>query len=177
LSAALAMVLAAAQQSADQQLPTLHMLVPPGPVERAAAAELIRAWKRVGLDVEIVDQASPEPVAWDLHYRTVQMLEPTLDLWPFLTASTAARVADLEPFPDWLKHGLVTVDRTSDWPRALSAVRNLHEMLWSDVRFVPLWEVDGYLVVRKNVQGFPAVPVRCYQNIDRWTIGAWFRTE
>jgi hypothetical protein len=45
------------------------------------------------------------------------------------------------------------------------------------VRYVPLWEVDGYFVARKNIQGFPAAPLHCYQHLDRWTVAAWFKAE
>ncbi len=180
LSAAVALSLAAAQQL-NGQLPELRMLVPPGPVEQAAAADLVRAWRRIGLTVTIIDpaaEAAPEaPVAWDLHYRTLHMVEPTVELWPFLTTQSTAVVDDLDVYPDWLKQKLIQVDRTSDWGRALDTVRELHEMLWSEVRFIPLWEVDGFMVVRKNIQGFPTPPVHCYQNIDRWTMQAYFPTE
>ena len=180
LSAAIALALAAAQQL-NGELPELRMLVPAGPVEQAAAADLVRAWRRIGLTVTIIDPAdaaaSEAPVAWDLHYRTLHMVEPTVQLWPFLTTQSTAVVNDLDVYPDWLKQKLIQVDRTSDWGRALDTVRELHEMLWSEVRFIPLWEVDGFMVVRKNIQGFPTPPVHCYQNIDRWTMQAYFPTE
>ena len=178
LTSALAMVLAAGRQMGD--VPTLKMIVPPGPVERAAAADLVRTWKRIRVDVQIIDQPPEEgaaPVEWDLHYRTLQMLEPTVELWPFLTAADRAQVSDLTVFPDWLKQQLVKMDRTSDWALALDATRRLHEVLAADVRFIPLWEVDGYLVVRKNIQGFRETPLHCYQHVDNWTVGAWYRTE
>jgi hypothetical protein len=177
-SAALALVLAATQQM-DNQLPTLRMLVPATPVERAAAADLVRAWKRIHIEVEIVDPAtvSDEDVDWDLCYRTMQIAEPTVDLWPFLADSQTAQIGDLAVFPDWLRHALVDVDRTSDWGRALETVRSLHSKLWSEVRCLPLWEVDGYLVVRRNVQGFPERPMHCYHGIERWTMQSWYPAE
>ena len=177
LSSALALGLAAAQQM-DGQLPVLRMLVPPGPVEQAAAADLVRSWKRVNLEVVIIDPATDDdPENWDLQYRALHMVEPTVELWPFLTGQPTASVKDLEPFPDWLKQKLVAVDRTSDLGGALGTVRELHEMLWSDVRLIPLWEVDEFMVIRKNIQGFPVPPVHCYQHIDRWTMQASIATE
>jgi ABC-type transport system substrate-binding protein len=179
LTSALAMVLAAGRQM-DNQLPVLKMIVPRGPVERAVAGSLAGNWKRIGVEVQIIDQPPGEgapPVEWDLHYRTLQMLEPTVELWPFLAAANRAQISDLSTFPDWLKQQLVSVDRTSDWALALDATRRLHEVLTSDVRFIPLWEVDGYLVVRKNIQGFPESPLHCYQHIDNWTVNAWYHSE
>jgi ABC-type transport system substrate-binding protein len=180
LSAAVALAVAGAQQM-NGELPDLKMLVPDGPVEQAAAADLVRAWKRIGLNVEIVSAAAAaEPdaeVVWDLHYRVLHMVEPSVELWPFLTTQATAVVQDLNVYPDWLKQRLIELDRTSDWGRALNAVRGLHEALWSEVRFIPLWEVDGFMIVRKNIQGFPSPPVQCYQHIDRWTMQAYFPNE
>ena len=98
-------------------------------------------------------------------------------LWPFLAASPTAQIADLAVFPDWLRHALVDIDRTSDWGRALEHVRGLHGKLWSEVRCLPLWEVDGFLVIRKHIQGFPDRPLHCYHGVERWTMQAWYPTE
>jgi ABC-type transport system substrate-binding protein len=180
LSAAVALALAGAQQM-NGELPDLRMLVPDGPVEQAAAADLVRAWKRIGLNVEIVSTAvandSGAEIAWDLHYRVLHMVEPSVELWPFLTTRATAVVEDLNVYPDWLKQKLIEVDRTSDWGLALDTVRELHEVLWSEVRFIPLWEVDRFMIVRKNIQGFPSPPVQCYQHVDRWTMQAYFPNE
>jgi ABC-type transport system substrate-binding protein len=177
-SAALALVLAAAQQMGNE-LPTLKMLVPATPVERAAAAELIRYWKRVRIDVEIVEPGviTDEDSDWDLCYRTLQSAEPTVELWPFLANAPTAQIGDLAIFPDWLRHALVDVDRTSDWGRALETLRGLHPKLWSEVRYLPLWEVDQFLVVRRNIQGFGERPLHCYHGIERWTMQAWYPAE
>lgn len=177
-SAALALVLAAAPQM-DNQLPLLRMLVPPTPVERAAAEELIRYWKRVRIEVEIIDPGtvSDEDSDWDLCYRTLRSAEPTVELWPFLANGPTAQIGDLAVFPDWLRHALVDVDRTSDWGRALETIRGLHPKLWSEVRCLPLWEVDQFLVVRRNVQGFPERPMHCYHGIERWTMQSWYPAE
>ncbi|MFO1095744.1 MAG: ABC transporter substrate-binding protein [Planctomycetaceae bacterium] len=177
-SAAMALLLAAARVTGNE-LPTLRMLVAQSPVERAAAAELVRDWKRVRLEVEIVDPGAvtDDDQDWDLAYRTLQIAEPTVALWPFLAAAPTAQITDLSVFPDWLRLALVDIDRTSDWGRALDNVRGLHGKLWSEVRCLPLWEVDGFLVIRKNVQGFPERPLNCYHGIERWTMQAWYPAE
>ena len=177
-SAALALVLAASQQL-DNQVPQLRMAVPDEPVQRAAAEELVRDWKRVRIEVQIVapGTVTDDEVDWDLAYRTVRIAEPTVELWPLLAGAPTARIDDLAVFPDWLRHALVDVDRTSDWGRALETVRSMHAKIASEVRYVPLWEVDGYLVVRRNVQGFPERPMHCYHGIERWTMQPWYPNE
>lgn len=176
LSSAVALVLAAAQQL-EGGIPPLKMLVPPGPVERAAASELQRAWKRVGVDVQLVKYSESDGDDWDLVYRTMQMTEPTVELWPFLTAADRARIGDLTPYPDWLKQELVSLDRTSDWNRTVNLIQELHKDLWSEALFIPLWEVDEFLVIRKNIGGFPLRPIHCYQNVEHWTVEAWYAPE
>jgi hypothetical protein len=56
-------------------------------------------------------------------------------------------------------------------------MQDLHRLLWGDVYCIPLWEVDEFLVVRKNIRGFPPAPVHCYHNVDRWTVEAWYPTN
>ena len=175
-SAAFALMLAGARQL-DGTIPVLKMHVPAGEVEQAAAKQLVRAWKRIKIEVEILPPDADPATPWDLHYRTVQLVSPTLDIWPFLTGEPTARMSDLKVFPDWLQQQMIALDRTSDLGRSLASMRRLHEALWSEVRFLPLWEVDGFLVIRKNALGFRQRPIHCYHDIDRWTLSAWFPTE
>ena len=176
LSSAVALGLTAAQRLGGE-IPPLKMLVPPGPVERAAADELIRFWKRIRVEVEPVAYSDAADVEWDLMYRTMHMAEPTVELWPFLTASNRARIEDLDVYPDWLKQELVALDRTSDWNRAVNKIQDLHQHLWSEALYIPLWEVDEFLIVRKNINGFPQSPIHCYQGIENWNVEAWYAAE
>jgi ABC-type transport system substrate-binding protein len=179
LSTAAALVVTAAKTL--EGIPPLRMLVPPGPVEQAAAADLVRTWesvgRKLGLQVQIISDTDPDSAEWDLAYRTMQMAEPTVDLWPFLTASKRARIEDLNPYPDWLKQELVALDRTSDTGRAINRIQELHQHLWSEALFIPLWEVDEFLVIRKNISGFPTTPIDCYQGIEQWAVGAFYASE
>lgn len=180
LSTAAPLVLLAGRQLGGT-IPPLKMIVPPGPVEQAAAADIVRIWERVGQEVElkvqIVSDDEVDDTEWDLAYRTIHMAEPTVDLWPFLTASDRARISDLNPYPDWLKQELVSLDRTSDTGRAINRIQELHQHLWSEALYIPLWEVDEFLVVRKNISGFPTRPMDCYQGLEQWSVGAFYAAE
>ncbi|MBX3436823.1 MAG: hypothetical protein KF861_04970, partial [Planctomycetaceae bacterium] len=177
---AISLTLAARQQLAGE-LPPLRMAVVNDPVAQAAAQELIASWARFGIVVQRVElpqgplvKGGGESVEWDLLYRTVQMAEPATELWPFLTLSARARVADLDPFPDWLRQEIIALDLASDWKAALQSLNTLHLHLWGEVMLIPLWEVDDYLIYRKNVRGVPVAPVHPYQDADRWIVEAWY---
>ncbi|MGD9853340.1 MAG: ABC transporter substrate-binding protein [Planctomycetaceae bacterium] len=178
--AAVSLTLAARQQLGGE-LPSLRMVVVDDPVVQAAARRLVESWSRFGITVEMVSLPDGplmadrgEHAEWDLLYRTVQLTEPATQLWPFLTLTGRARVADLDPFPDWLRQEIIALDLASDWRGALQSLNTLHLHLWGEVMLLPLWEVDDYLIYRKHVRGVPVSPVHPYEDVDRWVVEAWY---
>lgn len=176
LSAALAMLLASRKQLTDG-IPELTMIVAPDPIAEEVSREIAKTWTQVGLKVRLVYAHEPRPENWDIIYRSVNMVEPLVELWPFLTIEERARLSDLRRYPDWLKQELVQLDRTSDQSRAISALQTLHRHLWSDTAVFPLWELQKYMVIRKNIQGYPKNLMHCYDQVDRWMVDAWYQTE
>ena len=176
LSAAFAMLLASRKQLTEG-IPPLKMIVAPDPVAHDVAVEIVNVWNKLGLQVTLVEADQPAPQSWDIIYRTVQMPEPLVEIWPFLAIKERAQLSDLDHFPDWLKQELVQLDRTSDQSRAISAMQTLHRHLSSDTAVFPLWEIDKFLVVRKNVQGLPDQPTHCYDRVDQWTVDPWYQTD
>ncbi|MFV0442183.1 MAG: ABC transporter substrate-binding protein [Planctomycetaceae bacterium] len=155
----------------DENLPRLRLVVPPDVVIQEAAAKMVDGWGRIGIAVDIVpdnDLTAYAEGRWDLIYRRVQMTEPAVQLWPFLTLEGTARINDLSPFPDWLKQEIISLDRAADYSRAEERVRQLHRHLALEAALIPLWEIDQYTIYRKNLRGFPVRPVHCYDNIDAW---------
>lgn len=175
ISSAVAMALAARKKLGT--IPPLTLVVAPGAIPRACAEDMARIWRRIGLEIKVVHAEEPAPENWDILYRTVQMTEPIIEMWPFLTFEDRARISALDVYPDWLKQELVQLDRTSDQSRAIEALQVLHRHLWEDAAYVPLWEVDQFIVIRKNISGFPQRPIHCYDEIDRWSVDAWYQTE
>lgn len=174
LSGSVALTIAVAQQMGGN-IPVLRMAVPPEEIPQTIAKRLVTVWGRIGVNVEIVGEDDVQ--SWDLAYRTLQLEDPTTDLWTFLTVQPHARVEDLTPFPDWLKQELIALDRASDWNRAVELCQTLHRHLWSDMRFIPLWEIDSFLIYRKQVRGIPQDPLHCYEQIDRWNVEAWYASD
>lgn len=176
LSSAVAMLLTARRRM-EGELPELTMVVTPGVEAEEAARAIARTWERIGLKIRVVFPHEPPPEKWDILYRSLQMTEPLVEMWPFLTFQDRARLSDLNIYPDWLKQELVDLDRTSDQGRSITALQTLHRHLSDDTAFVPLWELDRFIVLRKNVQGSPQRPLHSYSNVDRWSLDAWYQTE
>lgn len=155
-------------------LPKLRMLVAPGDVSRNVAEACVKQWARIGIRVEIVQPGSlrrGEPLHWDLVYRTSKMIDPVVDLWPYLTFERRARVASLKHLPDWLRQELIRVDLSPDWKSATDNLQALHAHLSKETVLIPLWEVDDYIAFRREVQAYDdsqAKPVHTYQNVVRW---------
>jgi ABC-type transport system substrate-binding protein len=180
LSMAASLVAAASKRLKD--VPTLRMGCAPGVAARAAAADIVAQWKRIGIRVELATgegaPAGAAPPEWDLAYRTLRMAEPYTELWPFLTAGPGARLDDLRHLPDWLRLELLDLDRTPDWKSAVSRLQELHAHLFQEAAYIPLWEVDDAVVLRKNVRDFPSSKfVETYQDIERWVVNSWYPDE
>ena len=178
LAAALAL---AAKKRSGGTLPTLRLSCPSDPIVRETARAMIENWRRVGLDVTLLGDAAPaagEPDdGWDICYRTARFVEPVADIWPLLTLQTDARVAALQPLPERTRRVLLELERTIDWTTATKLLHRLLADLLTEARYVPLWEVDEYLVVRRNLIGLPARPMQTYDDVERWTLQSWYPQE
>lgn len=157
-------------------IPTLKMRIPKGKLARQIAEKCVQSWGRIGLQVEIIDPADQEKMAntkWDIVYRTIKMVDPVVDLWPFLALEKQARVNSLKHFPDWLRQELIQLDTARDWSLATNQLQKLHEHLAQQTHLIPLFEVDDFFAIRKNVSTFrnPQLrPIHTYQDIDQWII-------
>jgi len=161
----------------DGEVPELSMVCEPGEVIAAAAKALVEQWDRIGITVRIVSQDEKLPEEWDIVYRTVRMTEPVTELWPFLTMKQDARVEDLEHLPDWLRQQLIELEQAVDFNSSVEMLQRLHYRLNELVHIVPLWEIDDVIVIRNNIQGFPAGMVHPYQNVERWIVQPWYPND
>jgi tetratricopeptide (TPR) repeat protein len=159
------------------EVPELTMVCEPGEVIAAAAEALVSQWDRIGIKVRIVGQDEALPENWDIVYRTIRMTEPVTELWPFLTMKQDARVEDLEHLPDWLRQQLIELEQAVDFNTSVEMLQRLHFRLNQLVHLVPLWEVDDVIVIRNNIQGFPAGMVHPYQNVERWIVQPWYPND
>ncbi len=162
-------------------IPRLKLLCERDPEAQSAAEEIIAQWKRVGIDAELVSPPpatnSPTPRAplqWDLAYRKLRMEEPLTETWPFLSLGSGARLESMRTVPDWLRLELLDLDGAPDWKSVVNRLQTLQSHLYAEVAYIPLFEVDNTIVLRKNVHDFPAYKfVNCYQDVERWIVQSW----
>lgn len=179
ISAALAMSVAAGR-SIDEKtgaVPKLRMVAPPTLTERAAAQSMIRSWKKLGIEVELVPDEEGPQAKYDLIYQVGVLPEPVVDWWPIVTLNRRAILADLTKKPDWLRQQLIELDRTTDWGRVVLQSQELHRRLSIDAAYLPLFEVDSFMVIRKNARGLSTRPMHCYDGVDGWILDAWLPGE
>jgi hypothetical protein len=98
-------------------------------------------------------------------------------LWPFLTLESQARVESLLHLPDWLRQTLLELDAASETKTVVAILKQLHRDLYAQVHLVPLWEIDQFIVLRKNIGNFPVRPVAAYQNVEQWVVQPWFPSD
>ncbi len=193
---------AAAKKSLGTEMRPLRMICEPEPLIEAAAKRLIEEWKRIDITVELLPTPAPaelarpqgkdrlpaasgedavaassEPQTWDLVYRTVRFTEPMMELWPLLSLDTVARVQSIRYLPDWLRQGLIDLDRTADWATTVGSLQELHRQLAETAQFIPLWEIDDALVFRKTVRGIPDAPLHPYHDVELWISEPWYATD
>lgn len=168
LSAGLA---ATARRAFGGTLPTLRIACPDDVAIRRTLDRMTAHWKRVGIEVVPISSPTEE---WDLAYRTVQLREPIVDLWPFLTIDPAVRVESLTPFPERLRRQLLELERATDFATAMQIIQRIQSSLLVDAWWFPLWEVDEFCLVRRNITGLPERPVIPYQDVEQWIVQPWY---
>ena len=151
------------------------------PAKAAGLPELNRLPAAAGQDAVAAPAAAAaaaaELPAWDLVYRTVRMTEPMIDLWPLLSLEKVARVQSIRYLPDWLRQGLIDLDRVADWTTSVASLQELHRELAGTAQFIPLWEIDDAIVFRKTVRGIPEAPLHPYHDIELWISEPWYPTD
>ncbi|MBS0201617.1 MAG: hypothetical protein JSS49_01870 [Planctomycetes bacterium] len=173
LAAALALT---AKKQLGGELPVLKMICPSDPQTRELALAMIAEWKRVGIEVQLLDRFEPDG-DWDVCYRTARIVEPLTEIWPLLTMQSSARVDALQTLSEPTRRILLELERTVDWTTATRLLHRLMADLQIEARYIPLWEVDEYLVARKNIVGIPTRLMHAYDDLERWTVQSWYPME
>lgn len=171
-----AALVATAKKEFDGTLPALRITAPSEPALRRALPDMLDAWKRVGFDVELADGDSP-PESWDLACRSLRLTEPVVEFWPLLSPQGKADLAAIAPFPHPVREQLLELERTVDWTAAVRHLHRLQQEFLAEARYLPLWEVDEYFVIRRRAGGLQPRPMHAYDDAERWTVQSWYPTE
>jgi hypothetical protein len=173
LAAALALT---AKKQLGGTLPALKMVCPGDSQMREASLAMIAEWKRVGIEVNLLETTELNG-DWDICYRTTKSIEPLTDVWPLLTMRNSADVEALQALSEPTRRLLLELERAVDWTTATKLLHRLVADLLIEARYIPLWEVDEYLVARKNISGIPSRPIHVYDDVERWTVAPWYPQE
>lgn len=178
LTLAFGLVTAAKKTLKDKFRPLKLICAPDADLEKAAD-EMILEWDRIGIQVERIKGTEPvdRQKGWDIVLRTHRMQEPIAEIWPFLTQQPTARAEDLLQLPAWLRQELVDLENAGNLHRANELLHRLHLHLQASVQIIPLWEINDYVVIRKNVKGLAPNPIYPYQSIEQWQIVSWFPSD
>lgn len=156
------------------KLPRLRFVVEPGEIPKAAAERMMTYWGKIGFEIDLIQGDKPgQPLAdadWDFCYRQVRMEEPLLELWPVLANDSTFDMSRLGLYPDWMRQELVGLDYASSFLDAQEKLFTIHRHIAAQAFLIPLWEVDEYAVMRKNVTGAPNQLMSVYHNAERWMI-------
>lgn len=173
LSAALALT---AKKQLGGELPVLKMECPDDALLRDVARSMIVEWQRVGIEVRLLEKADSEEDR-DIYYRTAKCIEPLMEVWPLLTMQSAATVDSLQPLSEPTRRLLLELERAVDWTSATRLLHRLSADLLIEARYIPLWELDEFLIARKNITGIPPKVMHAYDDIERWTVQPWYPQE
>ncbi|QDT16997.1 ABC transporter substrate-binding protein [Alienimonas californiensis] len=186
LTLAFALALAAGKALGEEtggQVPELTVLAPDDAVVAAVLDELAATWKRIGLSIRVVSGsaaatlAADDPDGWDLAYRTLRMREPAREIAPLLTNTDDVTLESLLTLSDWLRRDLIALERVGNRNDAVALLHDLHRHMRSEVRVIPLFEIDEYVFARTALRNVEGPLVHPYQGVERWQVDAILPTD
>lgn len=160
--------------AAHIKLPKLRLVCDPDEVAMLAAEKMVERWRVLGYEIEMIkgDQEG-RPLAddqWDMMYRRVRMQEPLLDLWEVLLTDSNFDVEKLAAYPDWMRQELINLDYATSFNDAQQRLFKIHRHMAAQAFLIPLWELDDYVALQRNIAGFSGRPVSVYHDIERWLV-------
>ena len=170
-----AMLSAVAQIEAaeDAEAPEPLLMIHPGsPVARVACPSIQSMMGALGVEIELLelseDELTSSPPPHDLRYAEIHVDEPMVDAWPLLGPGglsgdcTTTMLIELQKL-----QGVSSSRRISE------ALAQIHEIAYSDLPIIPLWQMVDHYAFHTSLTGAPDSLVTLYQEIDRmgWDSG------
>ena len=160
--------------AAHIELPVLRMVCDPDEVAMLAAEQMVKRWEALGYKIKLIPGDTKGPQFgdddWDLMYRRSTMQEPLFDLWELLLTDGSFDVNRLSSYPDWMRQELINLDYATSFLDAQERLFLIHRHMTAQGFLVPLWEIDEFIALQKNIAGFEPRPVTTYHGVERWLV-------
>ncbi len=153
-----------------QGLGELVLAHPPRDVAQLSCQSIAAHWRAIDIPTRLVelsvDDTGLHDEAYDFVYAEWVVTEPLVDA---ATLLGSGGIAANNPYVAPVLYELLAA---SDWNAARSRLQQLHQLVYDDVSFIPLWQLSEHGVYDASLQGVGTRPVSLYQQIEHWRVGA-----
>jgi hypothetical protein len=145
----------------------LRLAHPASDVPRAAAKSIVKQWKPLGIEVELIeygDDATEAMLAeYDLVYRELVIREPVVEARRLLGSDGALGSSN-----SYLELSLERLLAAENSRESRDRLRELHRLAAEDVTLIPLWQLVDHYAYHRSVEGIGEQAAALYQNVQDW---------
>ncbi len=165
----------AAEEAAKKSI-VLRLAHPAADVPRAAAKSIVRQWKPLGIDVELVEygeDVTEEMLAdCDLVYRELVVREPVVEARRLLGSDGA--LGSSNSYLELSLERLLSAENSRD---SRDRLRELHRLAAEDVTLIPLWQLVDHFAYHRSLQGVGEQAAALYQGVRDWRMTPQLQSE
>jgi ABC-type transport system substrate-binding protein len=149
--------------------PALVLAHPADPIARAACAAMQAHWKRVGIEVKLLEWSPGEAELgadeYDLLYAQLAMWDPLVDARRLLGAGQTFAAGS-----PYLNLALRELDEAADSKQTRLRLHEIHRLVADALPVLPLWQLPEHFAYRRELSEVGAKPLTLYQNVEQWQI-------
>lgn len=157
------------QAAPPDKLPPLVLAHPADPVARVACAAMQAHWKRVGIEVKLLEWSPGEAALgadeYDLLYAQLAMWDPLVDARRLLGAGQLADAGS-----PYLNLALRELDTATGSKEIRLRLHAIHRLVADELAVLPLWQLPEHFAYRRELSEVGEKPLTLYQNVERWQI-------
>ncbi|MFO0949500.1 MAG: ABC transporter substrate-binding protein [Planctomycetota bacterium] len=157
-----------------QTLPPLKIAHSGDETSRAACERVVASWKRVGLNVSMVDldnDPTQSPFDADLLYQSYTVSDPIYDTNTLLTRDNPTLAEQGTP---WFRQRLVELIDIPNLAAASTLLPEIHRLIHEDAVLLPLGQWTEHFAVGPTVTGVEPSPPSIYHGIVQWNVSLRF---
>ncbi len=160
---------AEAKMEAPPELEPLVIAFPEDKSARFACTIIAEQLKMLQVPCELKQlppgQTTDPSGEYDLLYVAVTMYEPLVDAPRILPRS--GLVGSTSPYINLASR---RVQEATSWKEVRDRMLELHQLTYSEVTVIPLYQIVEHYAYSTNVRGFDNETVNLYQDVERWQI-------